>query len=751
MKRIIAAILTIFMLFALVPSNSRVNAAELGDAPYYCVNFVETAEEVPNVYWLPFFWTYPMDENTERAMVSCYGTSNDEVLAEVLKNDFNSRPKGARYFQLTLAQTAFHSLAEKAVYFDKSVAMIKDWLTDFLKMYKEMGGELDGIIVDTEFIDNHSYYLYDFYAGTRNKEENKYIYRDIVEDPRYEEQLRPLLEKYGFKFYENVGGEKSEIWCLNYRDYSTTGHDLCATIWNHATDIIEKQAINEAVLYPLLEYYPDANVSDYQSATQDTWQRASDNHGGEVFFNTYCAGNVSNANLYVGNPENSYYGWDTPVYNNPPSFNDAQFKATPFNMFMYDVNYFKNMYASTDDGKIDVWHANYEYGIGNTGYPSTYSGTPYYTEAMYHVGLLNPQIYLGYMITSDAYNDCITVSDIMQELTRLVGASDRKPLKPQASWNGSYVLSGMYAAGRNIWRLTPDTDVANLKDFKISSNNEDPTFCIDGLTITFPGGTIIKDGPVHRANSCGFWIETAKDVEPVITATDDRYRKNPSLLEDFEGYRDGATFTTAWALPQGTWNVEGVAKVRQNGNNKALALTGTATIENVQLPENISAGDEYAKQQAWEVSVTLPENLSSLTNIQLLTAYSGDRGIKVANGHVFYDDGQQYQVIDGVSIIAGNTYNFKREFDFRTTGNYTCSYSVYDASGNMLGEVKDVKIKSTSLPIKRISISITDANEAVLIDNYKLYPTGVTSTLALYDAQIGTKVTSLSESRIASS
>ena len=743
MKRILAAILTLVLIFALFPAKTTANAAKLGDDPFYCVNFNDIDSDLPNVFFLSYFWAYPINEDTEWAQNSCYGTSHDEILAEKLMDDMNSRPKGTRYIQLCLAQTAIHSLAEKVVYHDKAVDLIKRWVDSFFDYYKEIGGEIDGVIVDVEYINSHAYYLYDFYLKNRN------LYNDIVDDPRYETQIRPMLEKCGFEFYENVGGEKSEIWCINSRDTSITGHENCYSIWNHVMDMMEVDAINESVLYPLQKYYPDAAVSDYRTATQDTWNRSIDNHGSEVILNFVGAGNVSNSNLYAGNPENSYYGWGTPVYNNPPSYNDAEFKATPFNMFLYDTNYFKNMYASTDNGRIDAWIANYEYGITETGYPSTYSGTPYYTEVLYHVGLLNPEVFLGYIIDNDIENSCKVVSEILKELTRVAGASDRKPLKPQASWNGSYVLSGMYAAGRNIWRITPDTGVVSLKNFKTSADNEDPTFSIDGLTITFPGGKILKDSNIYMAGSCGYWIETAKDVEPVITATDDRYRKNPSLLENFEGYGDGANFTTSSALPKTTWRVDGTAKVRQNGNNKALALSGTTTIENVKLPENITAGDEYAKQQAWEVTVTLPGTLNEYANVQLLKGYSGDRGIKVADGKAYYDDGSQYQAIEGVTIYAEKAYTYRREFDFRTSGNYTCTYSVYDSAGKLLGEAKNVKIKNTSLPIDGISISVSNANDEILIDDYKLYPTGVTTTLALYDAETGTKVANASAGRTA--
>ena len=498
---------------------------------------------------------------------------------------------------------------------------------------------------------------------------------------------------------------------------------------------MEREAINEAVYYPLIERYPNANLSDYQSTTQNTWLRSLDTHGREVILNTVAAGNTTNWNLYIGFPENQYYGTpENPTYKKPPSFNDAIFVAKPFNVFMYETNYFKNMLASSKDGNIDAWLAHYQYGIGNTGHPTTYSGTPYYSEVVYHVGLLNPKSFLGYMIV-DVNNATRTANDLMKELTRVAGASDRKPLAPQPSWNGSYVLTGMYAAGRNIWRLTPDTSVVSLKDFKVSDN--DPTFSVDGVTITFPGGKILKDSNIYQAGSCGFWIETDKDVEPVVTASDDRYRNNPAFLEDFENYRDGASFTSAWAKPTNCWEVKGTAKVREADGNKALALSNNTTIKNLKIPANITAGDDYAKQQAWEVTVTLPDDFGSGASINLLACFDGDKGICLSGAGVSYGSGDSEKFIEGVTLTAGNTYTVRRELDFRSAGNYTSDYAIYDASGKLLGEANGVATLIDSLPISEITMSVSGVNNPVLLDDYKLYPTGISTVLGLYKAEDG--------------
>jgi hypothetical protein len=177
----------------------------------------------------------------------------------------------------------------------------------------------------------------------------------------------------------------------------------------------------------------------------------------------------------------------------------------------------------------------------------------------------------------------------------------------------------------------------SLEQFKVK--DKAPTFYIAGQTITFPQGRIIKDNKILQVGSCGYWVETPANVMPVITNDADRYNKYPSLLEDFEGYAAGSTFDSTTARPNKTWEVGGNAGVQSHGGDQALALTGNVTLQNVKLPANITAGDEYAKQQAWEVTVTLPTS----GELKLLTHADSDLGIKIANGKMYYPQGGQYQ------------------------------------------------------------------------------------------------------------
>ena len=164
------------------------------------------------------------------------------------------------------------------------------------------------------------------------------------------------------------------------------------------------------------------------------------------------------------------------------------------------------------------------------------------------------------------------------------------------------MLTGMYAGGRNIWRITPDvTGGTTLAAFKVKDN--DPTFKINGTTVTFPGGKIIKDTAV-TLGSTGYWVETAKNVMPVVTRDADRYAKNPSFVENYESYAAGTVLTASNVANPQTWEIYPTTglTVTEQGGNKALALTGSASLKHVKLPKNITAGDSYAKRQAWENS-----------------------------------------------------------------------------------------------------------------------------------------------------
>jgi len=275
------------------------------------------------------------------------------------------------------------------------------------------------------------------------------------------------------------------------------------------------------------------------------------------------------------------------------------------------------------------------------------------------------------------------------------------------------------------------------------------------VTITFPQGRIIKDTAITQIGTGGYWVETPANVTPVVTKSANRYEENPSFGETFENYKLGA-FTSiktsidtslypAGYRPDTYWTVSGTASIVENSGSKAMALTGTTTLTNASgkttdsskniltVPSQITAGDSYAQQQAWEVAVTMPSSFSG--TIDLLN-YVADDGFRIDDkGKVHYPgvntDGSFAGYAElGLSLTAGQTYTFKRVLDFTAK---TCDYNVYDASGTLLSSVTGKQIINVTTPVTKIYMSTTGVSGAVTVDDYKLYPVGVTANLELYE------------------
>ena len=609
-KRILSMLLVVVMLVSLFPASIFAHADTVSAKPFTLLNgSAIVGDGIQYSKQMPKTWTRgEIAEEGKLPQVYFMGHTDPASSAQALWDYYqaNGYEEGMRYFDLDVLPTIFRRLVVDYVYFDKAVEVVSLWLDEFLSAYYAIGGELDGIIVDLEYMSSHAHYITDDFLGKYVTPENGDAYFDYgdgelftrIEQNAGYSDLRARLEELGFVFttadqYNNssevtkfdsviandqnvVRVPHSELLTIMdklsvnphslaegpsagvdyiYNDWTVAAEkSVSRSIWNQVMDEMERDAINEAVLVPLLKYFPDATLSDYQAAAQHSYNETLVWNGQpESYSNIYPAGNATNMNAYSGRAKSTPDGYI------------GSWSATAFNSALFEVKFAKDALAVAQDyygiNKQHVEVASYSYGrmeeykddgtgvLAGKVYDGAYSETPYYTEVMLHLGLATDEPFMGYIIDSEetkkeeqyggvGYKACIEIfDDILAELTAVAGYSDRKPIRTAANWNGSYILSGMYAGGRNIWRITPDTSVVSLADFNQTTNNGDPTFVIDGLTITFPGGRIVEtditidgvqvleDGSkvTHTAGSCGYWIETSADVEPVITGTAGRY------------------------------------------------------------------------------------------------------------------------------------------------------------------------------------------------------------------------------------
>ncbi len=770
MKKLLALFLILAML---IPMGIVTQAEEVETKPFYLVTWDNMPTEMSNVYQMAYFW---VNEGKINNVESCvwYSEADSYDISEIaaaLKEDFNSRPDGTRYINFTLAACMFHNLAEDVVFVENAVPKVQQWLDAFLKEYQSIGGKLDGLVLDMEFEN-----LYSVYIQSRFSLDNPLVYKEIVENPAYAEKIRPALVERGFKFYESVTDHTPEIYGIHSR--AGKGYEACGPIWDAVVRSYMNDMIDQACA-PLFEYYPEAEMNDYTSKNVDPWLKEMADGGGlqgNGGGNYTTAGTSCNENFYSIRPGAFF---NNPDYGQIPGYNSAVYENKTFNWFLYETNIFKNTYLASDDGEVSFWISHYIYNLKEE---NSVSLTPYYAETLLHMGMLNPQTFNGYIIQSEVLNEAadfdleidyefclLLVNDVMEELTRVVGAADRQPINVTPSWNEHFVLSGMSVGGKNIYRLTPDTSVISLEDFKVEGA-ADLTFSVNGQTVTFPQGKVIEDGSVRAwgedqnvvwDGTCGYWIETPADVAPIITRADNYHEEYPAFGENYENYEIGTEYNYKNALPATCWEVKKtggdssatVVADPSNADNKVLALKGNYTLKNVKMPKNITAGDSYAENQGWEVEVTIPSDMAAEAELVLLNG-SGDKkktndgGFKVVDNKVYYSNNGEYVELAGVTLDPGSKYRFVRNLDFNVADAYTSDYYVYDAAGKLLGSAAKVPMGTMTLPVAGVGLSCTGVTgEAVLLDNYKLYPTKVGYDFELYDVATGMKLTDLETPR----
>jgi len=757
MKKMLAILLIIAMI---VPMGIVAQAEGVEKRPFTLVNWQDPSGKAPaggfsNVYYAPYFWTNI--NKMKQGEVSVYAPALEAdtipALAAATKELFDTYPEGARHINFIGIGQSLYATVEVCCYVDKSVELITPWLDAFLKEYKRIGGKLDGFIIDTEFLDGYCHYI-----NSRFFVKDPLIYDKLVKHPTYAEKIRPELVKRGFKFYPNVTEHTPEI----YGIYPKSGDEYATSreIW----DTVMQNYIAQTILdccAPIFEHYPDAIVSDYTSKDVKPWVKEISESGSVLGDggNREATG-ISNENFYsVRGGVNDASG---SKYITFPGQVNALFENNAFNRFLFEANLGKSTYLSSDDGRVTWWfaHAYYEEA------ENPYVHTPYYAELVFHLCLLNPEANYGYIRQEDCLTDGVAdaqkaanaykiIDDSLRQVSELAGYTDGKAIAVEPSWNHAFVLSGMYANGRNIWRITPDDNKTTLENFKVK-DAKDPTFTVNGETVTFPGGKIIEDRDVLSIGTYGYWVETAADVTPVITRVEDYFRNYPTYQENFDSFETGMTYNYNNALPKTCWEVKAIAKNNStatviadptNANNKVLELKGTVTLKNVKMPEKVNAGDTYAENQAWEVSVTLPADMAADAEIVLLNATNekkkaNDGGFKIAGGKVYYGKDGDYAELEGVTLSAGVEYTFVRELNFNNTENFTSNYYIYDAAGEMVGKAKNVPIEELKLPVYSIGYSCTNVSGgAVLVDDYKLYPTKVATDLYLYHADTGMEIT----------
>ncbi len=769
MKKLLAVLLAVAML---VPMGLSVaaQAEEIEKDPFRVLSWSKMDQE-KYPYLKQFSWlgwsSRGQDAHLSGAGGSLthgsYTDADVTKMATAIKTNMEARPAGMRYLYFHGPDKLYSLCPEDAVFMEFVVEQMTAITDALMKKLKEIDCPLDGALIDTEYIGMQVYYMIDTDSKFENLVKNPMLLRQIVNNPKYKTRLRPMLEEYGFKFYDAGSPAKQETFTELFSLTKGAGseYEISRNIWNVVIRNHLNQYNNEWLYEPLKKYYPDAHCSDYQSMDTDSWLRmATVNDDGTAMTggNSIKVGNTSTNSFYYTRPSVA----DIKNYTKVTGFNEPYYVAEPFTGLLYDVNFARYMYLSSDTKRISPWTSSYNYVYSGDKRVSV-AKTPYYTDLIYHLGMFNPQPFLHYNILEevgtkeDWDNISHILNSIISSLNDVAGYADRKPIEMPINWNSKFVLTGMYTGGRNLWRITPNNNIVSREDFLVSEKV--PTFYVNGQTVTFPGGKLLEETPIkdvagNEIGSVGYWVETAADVNPVITADKGRYEAFPSLAYDFEDYKLGV-FDYNTSQPANGWGftwkktadgVKGASTIVTVDGNKMLSIIGNSKNWLKSLPAKITAGDSFAESQAWQITVTIPDNLSKDAQITLLN-YAGseqeiaDGGFMVKDGKLYYasninDDAGQPVYQEMMDVDTDTPYTLKRLVDFNNKDAFTCTYVVQNKNGKTLKTVENVPVPTFEI-IETIGFGVAEANEAVDVDDFKIYLTGTTTDFYVYDAKTG--------------
>ena len=178
-----------------------------------------------NVFYAPLFWSSQKRlQNDLDGMVyeKVLKKSKISDLAQATKELFDTYPDGARYINFNLLSSTTDYYGDMC-FIDAAIEPTATWLDAFLKEYKRIGGKLDGLIGDVEYLDMYAYYL-----ECRYYEKDETAYKRIVDNPIYQQKIRPMLVERGFPFYDKITDKTPEIYTID----RAANNSLARSIWD---------------------------------------------------------------------------------------------------------------------------------------------------------------------------------------------------------------------------------------------------------------------------------------------------------------------------------------------------------------------------------------------------------------------------------------------------------------------------------------------------------------------------------------
>lgn len=441
-----------------------------------------------------------------------------EAVAKSIKEKLDARADGRKtiFINKDLSPRTLSSNSA-TVWWDDGAERVADILSEFFKELYSIGGTVDFIHSDFE-------QTITMYAMTDS------IKTNIVSDSRYPEFEAKLLAR-GYDKSADKGTPLNSVLLSNtsHRNYLR---------FNAVCKEYAAYYLSQAIYEPAKKHFPNVKYCEYNMNDYKTWEGRYDRvgeHPNYIAGNTYRAGTHSAPALYSTQTDNAVFGQIFGIPGETGStankiLMSSRGKGEDFRELQGTIVLLRMAMNSSEDGAVTPWVATET--IENV---ESFNSEEYRSEMFLHIALHNPDRLLYFNMNPSEDERASQAENLMKALDEangLIAYEDRRTLNTeQADVSLSFALSGIYTNGKNIWRITPDDTKLNDNNFQVASANGDPTFALDGATITFPQGSIINvENPV---STIGYWVETPEGITPVITYADELKTESESAVISF--------------------------------------------------------------------------------------------------------------------------------------------------------------------------------------------------------------------------
>ncbi|MBX9789236.1 MAG: hypothetical protein K2Y37_10005 [Pirellulales bacterium] len=189
----------------------------------------------------------------------------------------------------------------------------------------------------------------------------------------------------------------------------------------------------------------------------------------------------------------------------------------PYNAFVTDVNILRTGIASSSLPQLP-WVSSRDYltSAAAAGFQFSGNNYTYYTEAILQMAASGVRglLWWNYALAVSPANSTV-ISSALQEINSLMGYANRTALVlTGAGYGDGYVLSGVDAGGRRVWRLTPDP----TQSVTILSSTGNVSIQIGSKVVTIPNASIYTTA--NPASNLGYWIVQTQGTSQLRVSVD---------------------------------------------------------------------------------------------------------------------------------------------------------------------------------------------------------------------------------------